>query len=78
MEMIRSPKRRFKLEVHGINSQEISKIDTAVRFIKSDCTVTQMWNTVTLRGPDDGDDTFSETSVRTRATRYKVPEGIYK
>jgi hypothetical protein len=43
----------------------------------NDSVVTQLWNPITLRDPADGDDTFSETSVRTTATRYKVPEGIY-
>jgi hypothetical protein len=43
----------------------------------SDFIVTQLWSPVTLRNHKDGDDTFSETSVRTRATRYTYPEGIY-
>jgi hypothetical protein len=46
------------------------------RLINSDSTVTQLWNPITLRNPEDGGDTFSETSVRTRAIRYKIPEGI--
>jgi hypothetical protein len=37
----------------------------------------KLWNSITLRSPEDGDDTFSETSVSTRATRYEVPGGIY-
>jgi hypothetical protein len=40
-------------------------------------TVTQLWNRITLRNPEDGDDTLSETYIRTRATRDKVPEGIH-
>jgi hypothetical protein len=31
---------------------------------------------VTLRTPEDGDSTFSETSVRNSATLYRVPEDI--
>jgi hypothetical protein len=38
---------------------------------------TQLWNPITLRIPEDGNDVFSEITVRTRATRYKVPEYIY-
>jgi hypothetical protein len=37
---------------------------------------TLLWCPVTLRNPENGEDAFSETSVRTRATRYKVPEDI--
>jgi hypothetical protein len=44
---------------------------------KGDSTVTQLWNSTILSNPEDGDDTFTETSVGTRATWYKVPEGIY-
>jgi hypothetical protein len=47
------------------------------RLSNSDSMVTQLWNTITLRNPEDGDNTFSKTSVRTRATQYKVPEDIY-
>jgi hypothetical protein len=47
------------------------------RLSNSDSTVTQPWNPITLRNPEDGDDTFSETLVQTRPTWYKVPEGIY-
>jgi hypothetical protein len=42
----------------------------------SESTVTQLMTPVTLRSPVDGDDTFSETSVLSRATRYNVPEVI--
>jgi hypothetical protein len=38
----------------------------------------QLWKPDNLRNPADGDDTFSETSVQTSATRYKVPEDIFK
>jgi hypothetical protein len=48
------------------------------KLIKSNSTVTQMWNPINLRNPEDGDDTFSGTSVTTRATRYKVPEQTKK
>jgi hypothetical protein len=47
------------------------------RLIRSDSTVPQLWNPITLRNPKDGDDSFSKTSVRTRPTGYKVPKGIY-
>jgi hypothetical protein len=30
-----------------------------------------------LKNPEDGSDIFSETSVLTTATQYKVPEDIY-
>jgi hypothetical protein len=33
------------------------------RLSKSDSTVTQLWNPVTLRNPEDGDDTFSKMLV---------------
>jgi hypothetical protein len=47
------------------------------RLINSDTTVTQLWNPITIRNPEDGDDMFSKTSVLTTATQYKVPEGTY-
>jgi hypothetical protein len=43
---------------------------------KSVSTVTQLWKPINLSTPEDGDDTFSETSVLITATRYKVPGGI--
>jgi hypothetical protein len=43
----------------------------------SDSTATQLWNPINPRSPEDGGDMFSETSVLTIATWYKVPEGIY-
>jgi hypothetical protein len=48
------------------------------KLIDSDCTVTQLWNPITLRNPEDGGDIFSETSVLTTASRYEVPEDIYQ
>jgi hypothetical protein len=45
--------------------------------INGDSTVTQLWNPISLRNPEDAGDVFSETSVLTRAARYKAPEGIY-
>jgi hypothetical protein len=45
--------------------------------INRDFTVTQLWNPIVLRNPEDGSDMFSETSVLTGATRYKVPKGIH-
>jgi hypothetical protein len=47
------------------------------RLINSDSTVTQLWNPITLKNPEDGGDMLFETSVRTRATQYKVLEVIY-
>jgi hypothetical protein len=47
------------------------------RLMNSDSMVTQLWNAITLRNPEDEDDMLSETAVRTRTTWYKVPERIY-
>jgi hypothetical protein len=47
------------------------------RLINSDFTITQQWSPVTLSNPEDGGEMFSETSVLTIATGYKVPEVIY-
>jgi hypothetical protein len=47
------------------------------RMINSDSTVAQVWNPIITKNLEDGGDTFSEASVRTRATGYKVTEGIY-
>jgi hypothetical protein len=33
---------------------------------------------INLRNPEDGDDTFSESSVRASATRCEVPEDVFK
>jgi hypothetical protein len=46
------------------------------KLINSDSSVTQMWNPINLRDLENGDDKFSETPLRTRATWHKVPEGI--
>jgi hypothetical protein len=40
-------------------------------------TVLQLCKPMNLRIPEDGHNTFSEMSVQTSATRYKVPEGIF-
>jgi hypothetical protein len=40
-------------------------------------TVVQLWKHINPRTPEDEDSTFSETSVRNSATRYKVLEDIY-
>jgi hypothetical protein len=40
-------------------------------------TYLQLWKPINLRTPEDGGNTFSETSVRNSATRYEVPEDIY-
>jgi hypothetical protein len=37
----------------------------------------QLWKPTNLRNPEDGDDTFSATSIQANATRYKVPEDIF-
>jgi hypothetical protein len=47
------------------------------RLINSDSTVTELWNPITLRNPEYGCDMLSETSVLTRATRYKFAEGMH-
>jgi hypothetical protein len=47
------------------------------RPINSDFTITQLWNHVTIKSPEDEEDTFSETSDSSRTTRYKVTEYIY-
>jgi hypothetical protein len=46
------------------------------RLINSDSTVTQLWSPITLRNPKMKV-MFSEMSVLTKATRYKVPEDVY-
>jgi hypothetical protein len=40
-------------------------------------TVIQLWKPINLRNPEDGDDTFYETSVRSSPIWYKDPEGIF-
>jgi hypothetical protein len=35
-------------------------------------------NLLHLRNPEDGDSTFSETSVQASATRYQVQEYVFK
>jgi hypothetical protein len=47
------------------------------RLISGVSMVMQVWNLITPRNPEDGSDMFSEMSVQTRATQYKIPEGIY-
>jgi hypothetical protein len=47
------------------------------KMINSDFTVTQLWNPITMRNPEDGGDMFSETPVLTKARQYKVPEDLY-
>jgi hypothetical protein len=47
------------------------------RLINRNSMVTQLWNLITVRNPEDGDDTFSETSVRTRPEWHEAPEVIY-
>jgi hypothetical protein len=46
------------------------------RLSNSVSTVIQLRKPINLRTPEDGDDTFSETSVQNSATRYKVPEAL--
>jgi hypothetical protein len=42
------------------------------------CMVIQLWKCIKhLKNPEDGDSTFSETSVRAIATRYQVHEDIF-
>jgi hypothetical protein len=42
------------------------------RLMKSDSTLTQLWNPIALRKPEHGGDTFTDTSLRTRVIRYNV------
>jgi hypothetical protein len=46
------------------------------RLSNSVSTVIQLWKPIKIRTTADGDGTFSETSVRTSATRYKALEII--
>jgi hypothetical protein len=46
------------------------------RLVKSDSTLIQVLDPITLRNPEDGGDMVYEASVLTRATRYKVPESV--
>jgi hypothetical protein len=39
-------------------------------------TAIRLWKPINLKTLEDGDDTFSETAVRTNATQYEVPEDI--
>jgi hypothetical protein len=48
------------------------------RQINNDSKVRELWNSITLRSPEDGSERFSETSVLIRATRYEVPESDLK
>jgi hypothetical protein len=47
------------------------------RLFNSDSTATELRNPIILRNSEDGSDMFSETSIMTTATWYKVPEGSY-
>jgi hypothetical protein len=47
------------------------------RLINSDSTAIELWRPINLRTPEDGNSTFSETSVRNSATWYKVPEDTF-
>jgi hypothetical protein len=53
------------------------RTDVSERLINRYFTVKQLLNPFTLRNPEDRDVMFRETSVLTRATRYKVPKDIY-
>jgi hypothetical protein len=44
------------------------------RIINSGYTAPQLWTPIISRNTEDGGDILSETSVLTRATRYKDPE----
>jgi hypothetical protein len=39
--------------------------------------IIQLWKPINLRNPEDGDDTFPETSVQASVTWYKVPEDTF-
>jgi hypothetical protein len=47
------------------------------RLSGSVSTVAQLCKPINVRTPEDGHDTFSETSVRNSATRYKVSEDFF-
>jgi hypothetical protein len=47
------------------------------RLINRDSIVTQLWDLITLRSPEEGGNMFSETSALTTATRYNDPDGVY-
>jgi hypothetical protein len=47
------------------------------RLSDIDSMVTPLWNLLTMRNLEDEDNTFSETSVRTRASRYEDLKGIH-
>jgi hypothetical protein len=48
------------------------------RLINNDSTLTQLWDSITIRNHEFGGDMLFETSVPSTATLYKVPENIYK
>jgi hypothetical protein len=47
------------------------------RLSNSVSTVMQLWKPINLMNPEDGDDMFSETSVRASALRFAVPVDIF-
>jgi hypothetical protein len=53
-------------------------VSSTERLSNSFSTVIKLWKPSILRNLEDGDHTFSETSVRTSAARYKVPDDIFK
>jgi hypothetical protein len=48
------------------------------RLINSDSTVTQLWNPITLRNPEDEGVMSSGTSVQITGTGRKAPQGNYR
>jgi hypothetical protein len=85
METTPPPKRRFNLVLHGTHLQKTSLIDTAVKAFQKtglQILIMPLYGEATERryremqrwNDEDGDGTFSETSVQPSATRYKVPE----
>jgi hypothetical protein len=47
-----------------------------VRLSKSVSTAIQLWKSINIRSPLDGEHTFSETSIQTSFTRHEELEGI--
>jgi hypothetical protein len=60
-----------------VNVHQKSKRHCSLHSSTQAAPVLGLWNPITLRNLDDEGDIFSETSVRTRVTWYKIPKGLY-